>query len=138
MQSRLAGRVTHITIPRYSTSWESEAGVQLTVCKAGDIPEGKSTVVSTGRKDIAVFHVGGSYFAIDDCCPHAGASLAGGYVEGGIVTCPWHAWRFRLADGAWADNPRVKTGCYPVRVQDGVVRVEVPDPPPLDAPGAGT
>ena len=45
-----------------------------------------------------------------------GASLSGGYVENGVVTCPWHAWRFRLADGAWADNPRIKIGCYPVRV----------------------
>jgi nitrite reductase (NADH) small subunit len=112
--------------------------VLLTVCKDGDVPDGGSTVVSAGRKDIAVFCLGGSYFAIDDCCPHAGASLAGGCVEDGIVTCPWHAWRFRLSDGAWADNPRVKTGCYPVRVEGGVVRVEVPSPPPLDSPAAGT
>ena len=59
-----------------------------------------------------------------------GASLSGGYVENGIVTCPWHAWRFRLADGAWADNPRIKIGCYPVRVEGGMVQVQTPDPPP--------
>ena len=53
-------------------------------------------------------------------CPHMGASLAGGFVEDGIVTCPWHYWRFRLADGAWADNPRIKIGCYPVHVVRGI------------------
>jgi nitrite reductase (NADH) small subunit/3-phenylpropionate/trans-cinnamate dioxygenase ferredoxin subunit len=61
-----------------------------------------------------------------------GASLAGGYVEGGVVTCPWHAWRFRLGDGAWADNPRVKTGCYPVRLAGDDIQVGVdsgPTPP---------
>jgi nitrite reductase (NADH) small subunit/3-phenylpropionate/trans-cinnamate dioxygenase ferredoxin subunit len=54
-----------------------------------------------------------------------GASLSGGHVEDGCVTCPWHAWRFRLTDGAWADNPRIRIGSYPTRVVDGVVEVEV-------------
>ena len=97
------------------------------VGKPSDIPPGESVVVSVGKRTIAVFHHDGGFFAIDDCCPHAGASLAGGHVENGVVTCPWHAWRFRLNDGAWADNPRVKTACYPVTVTDTEVRVEVPD-----------
>ena len=46
--------------------------------------------------------------------------------ENGTVTCPCHAWRFRLADGAWADSPRVKTGCFVVRVENGEVQVQVP------------
>jgi nitrite reductase (NADH) small subunit/3-phenylpropionate/trans-cinnamate dioxygenase ferredoxin subunit len=56
-----------------------------------------------------------------------GASLSGGYVEDGIVTCPWHYWRFRLSDGAWADNPRVKTGCYRVQVVGDEIQLEVPE-----------
>src|SRR4051812_25874562 len=78
-----------------------------TVCRVGDVAEGDSKVVAVGGKTIALFNTGGQFHAIDDCCPHMGASLAGGYVEGNIVTCPWHAWRFRLNDGAWADNPRI-------------------------------
>jgi nitrite reductase (NADH) small subunit/3-phenylpropionate/trans-cinnamate dioxygenase ferredoxin subunit len=98
----------------------------ITVCKAADLPDGAVAVVTVGTKDVAVFHHDGRYYAIDDMCPHAGASLAGGHVENGVVTCPLHAWRFRLSDGAWADNPKLKTGCYPVSVADGVVRVELP------------
>jgi len=98
-----------------------------TVAKVGEIPEGGSIVVEVGRKLVAVFHSGGQYFAIDDRCPHAGASLSDGPVEGGIVTCPWHYWRFRLCDGAWADNPRIKTGAYPVLVVGDEIRIEVPD-----------
>lgn len=97
--------------------------------QVGDIADGSSVVVRGPGKSIAVFRVGEEYFAIDDMCPHAGASLSGGYVENGIVTCPWHYWRFRLNDGAWADNPRIKTGCYAVKVEDGSIHVEVPDPP---------
>jgi len=98
-----------------------------TVCKVGDIPEGDSKSYSLGGKMIAVFLADGQYHAIDDMCPHMGSPLSGGYVEDGIVTCPWHAWRFRLSDGAWADNPRIKIGCYAVRVEGELIQVEVPE-----------
>jgi nitrite reductase/ring-hydroxylating ferredoxin subunit len=105
-----------------------------TVCRVGDVPEGEGKTVLVNGKLIALFRVGERFHAIDDACPHMGTSLAGGHVEGGVVTCPWHAWRFRLADGAWADNPRVKTGCYAVRVQGDEVQVEVPQAPPRNQP----
>jgi nitrite reductase (NADH) small subunit len=98
----------------------------VTVAKVGDVREGESIIVEVNKKDVAIFFVGGKYYAIDDMCPHAGASLSGGTVEDGIVTCPWHAWRFRLTDGAWADNPRVKTGCYQVHVVGEDVQLELP------------
>src|SRR5260221_56588 len=99
------------------------------VCRVGELKDGESGTLAVGRKVIAVFRVGEQYFAIDNMCPHMGAELSGGFVEDGIVTCPWHYWRFRLADGAWADNPRIKIGSYPVTVVDGEVRVELPDSP---------
>lgn len=96
-----------------------------TVCRVGELSEGESRTVEVGGKLVALFLQQGEYFAIDDVCPHMGASLSEGYVERGIVTCPWHAWRFRLADGAWADNPRIKTGSYVVRVQGDEIQVQV-------------
>src|SRR5947208_2424704 len=101
----------------------------VTVCKVQDVPEGEGKTVRVGTKLVALFCTAGQYLAIDDVCPHMGASLSGGYLENGVVTCPWHAWRFRLADGAWADNPRLKIGCYPVRVQGDEIQIEVKDTP---------
>jgi nitrite reductase (NADH) small subunit/3-phenylpropionate/trans-cinnamate dioxygenase ferredoxin subunit len=95
------------------------------VCRVSELAEGEARMVSVADKLIAVFCHEGQYFAIDDTCPHMGDSLSRGYVEKGIVTCPWHAWRFRLSDGAWADNPRIKIGSYPVRVVDGEIQVQV-------------
>ena len=95
------------------------------VCRVSELAEGEARMVQVADKLIAVFRHEGQYFAIDDTCPHMGDSLSRGYVEKGIVTCPWHAWRFRLSDGAWADNPRIKIGCYPIRVMDGEIQVEV-------------
>jgi nitrite reductase (NADH) small subunit/3-phenylpropionate/trans-cinnamate dioxygenase ferredoxin subunit len=78
---------------------------------------------------VAVFHIKGEYFAINDFCPHMGASLAGGYVEEGTVTCPWHAWRFQVRDGTWCDNPRIKTESFEVRVVGNDIQVRVPERP---------
>jgi len=96
-----------------------------TVCQVDELADGEGKTIGVGSKLIALFREGGQYYAIDDCCPHMGASLSGGYVAKGVVTCPWHAWRFRLQDGAWADNPRIKIGCYAVRVEGANVQVEV-------------
>lgn len=98
-----------------------------TVCRADEVKDGEGKTVIVGNKLIAVFRSGERLQAIDDSCPHMGASLSGGHLENGIVTCPWHAWRFRLADGAWADNPRIKIGCYPVKVEAGAIQIELPD-----------
>jgi nitrite reductase (NADH) small subunit/3-phenylpropionate/trans-cinnamate dioxygenase ferredoxin subunit len=95
-----------------------------TVCQVNDLTDGEGMTVTVGNKLIAVFREAGQFFAIDDVCPHMGASLSGGYLQEGIVTCPWHAWRFRLKDGAWADNPKIKIGCYPVRVEGDNVQVQ--------------
>jgi len=97
------------------------------VCRADEVKDGEGKTVVVGNKLIAVFRSGDLLQAIDDACPHMGASLSGGHLEDGIVTCPWHAWRFRLADGAWADNPRIKIGCYPVKVEAGIVQVGLAD-----------
>jgi nitrite reductase (NADH) small subunit/3-phenylpropionate/trans-cinnamate dioxygenase ferredoxin subunit len=96
-----------------------------TVCRVDEVIEGEGKTVAVGDKLIAVFRLEGQFFAIDDVCPHMGASLSGGYLEDGIVTCPWHAWRFRLADGAWADNPRIKIGCYPVRMEGNMIQIQL-------------
>jgi nitrite reductase (NADH) small subunit/3-phenylpropionate/trans-cinnamate dioxygenase ferredoxin subunit len=99
------------------------------VCRVGDVAEGEGKTVVIGKKLIALFCVGGKHYAIDDTCPHMGASLAAGYVENFIVTCPWHAWRFRVIDGTWADNPRIKIGCYPVKVEGDDILIGIEPPP---------
>ena len=96
-----------------------------TLARVADIPVGKAKAGRSGPLSIAIFNQGGQFFAIDDLCPHMGASLAEGIVRDGIVACGWHAWRFRLADGCWMNSPKLKIGCYPVRVVGDEIQVEV-------------
>jgi nitrite reductase (NADH) small subunit/3-phenylpropionate/trans-cinnamate dioxygenase ferredoxin subunit len=95
----------------------------VTVAKVGAIPEGEGATFAVGDRLLAVFNVDGQYHAIDDLCPHMGASLGAGYVEGTTVTCPWHAWRFRVTDGTWCDNPRIKIDAFDVRVVGDEIQV---------------
>ena len=99
-----------------------------TLAKVGDIPEGQGRSFACNGTMIGVFLSGGQYFAINDFCPHMGASLADGYVEDSAVSCPWHAWRFSLKDGTWLDNSKsgIRSACYEVRVVDNEIQVKVP------------
>jgi nitrite reductase (NADH) small subunit/3-phenylpropionate/trans-cinnamate dioxygenase ferredoxin subunit len=99
-----------------------------TVCKVNELREGEGKTVVVGNKLVAIFMQNGVPSAIDDSCPHMGASLSGGYIENNIVTCPWHGWRFRVTDGVWADNPRIKIGCHQVRVVGDDVQVQLAGP----------
>lgn len=98
----------------------------VTVAKLADLPEGTSKAFKVGSKTIAVFHQpGGQFYAVDDYCPHMGASLAEGSVNNGVVMCSWHAWEFRLSDGTWVNSPKLKIACFEVRVEGDEVQVRV-------------
>ena len=104
-----------------------------TVAKVNDIPIGEGQAFAVNGRMVAVFNEDGKFFAIDDFCPHMGASLAGGYMEKGVVTCPWHAWRFCIHDGKWLDNPKVGVDAFEVRLAGDEIQVKVPPKqvPPL-------
>ena len=68
-----------------------------TVAKVGTIADGQAATYTVNGRIVAVFHAEGKYYAIDDLCPHMGASLADGHFEEGVVICPWHAWSFRVS-----------------------------------------
>jgi nitrite reductase (NADH) small subunit len=126
------GRATFITHYKFfdnshstmtSDSHEGEKPF-VTVAKIGDIPEGEGASFQVGERFVAVFNHQGKYLAIDDICPHMGASLGAGYLDDeGIVTCPWHAWRFCTSDGKWADNPRLAVDTFEVRVAGDEIQV---------------
>lgn len=100
-----------------------------TVAQVGDIPEGEGRAFAVRGRIVAVFLDQGEYHAIDDLCPHMGASLAAGALVDGVVFCPWHAWRFRICDGTWCDNPKIKIDGFEVRVENNQIQVCVPLPP---------
>ena len=94
-----------------------------TVAMVGDIPEGEGRAFEFNDRLVAVFFENGDYHAIDDMCPHMGASLASGHLEDGAVACPWHGWRFDVQDGSWCDNRRLKIDAFDVRVVGNEIQI---------------
>ncbi len=100
---------------------------RITVAKTSDIPLNESRTFPVGDRIIAIFNENGTFHAMDDFCPHMGASLAGGCIDNGSVVCPWHAWRFSLVDGGWLDNPKIKADIFAVFVVSDEIQIEIID-----------
>lgn len=97
-----------------------------TVARVDEIPEGEARSFQVEGRIIGIFHEAGQFHAMDDLCPHMGASLASGHMEDGIVTCPWHAWRFCYHDGNWCDNPAISIDTFELRIEGDEIQVLVP------------
>ena len=102
------------------------ADTRVRVAALGDLPEGQGVVVETRGRVLALFNVGGTVHAIDNTCPHRGGPLGEGDVDGPVVSCPWHAWRWDVTTGANVNNPAVRVACFPVTIEGGQVFVELP------------
>ena len=97
------------------------------VGQTAEFNDGQGRVVTIGARRIAVFRTGERFRALKDSCPHAGVSLAMGYVHDDTVVCPAHSWAFSLDDGRCTMGPAACTAVsYAVRVVDGRVEVGVP------------
>jgi 3-phenylpropionate/trans-cinnamate dioxygenase ferredoxin component len=100
-------------------------GEFVKVASAGAIPVGSGVTVEVGAKVIAVFNCNGTLYAIDDTCPHQGGPLGEGELEGHVVTCPWHEWRYDVRSGVNVDDEACKVTSYSVRVEGDDVLVEI-------------
>jgi nitrite reductase/ring-hydroxylating ferredoxin subunit len=87
--------------------------------------EGGKVVEADGQR-IAVFNIGGSYYAIENTCPHRGGPLAEGMVTGEEVICPWHGSRFNVKTGSVVTPPaRQGVKSFPVRVTGNDVEIDL-------------
>ena len=73
--------------------------------KVSDIPPGQMKKISVDGKEILVGNNDGNFFAIDDTCTHAGASLSEGNLQDSKVTCGWHGAQFDCNSGKLAKFP---------------------------------
>ena len=95
----------------------------VVACEVGAVDEGGALKIDVNGLEIALFHIGGEYFAVDDRCSHGNASMSEGYVEDdGTVECPLHAARFCVRTGVPLCQPAtVAIRTYPVTLVDGKV-----------------
>ena len=99
---------------------------RVSVGKVGEGRPDSGRVVDAGGRTLAVFNVGGTYYAMDNSCVHRGGPLGEGDLDGTVVSCPWHGWRWDVTTGANANNPAIRVPCFPVTVEHDEIFVELP------------
>lgn len=97
-----------------------------------DLAEGSMKMVKVDGHRVCLARTSSGVHAIDNACPHQGYGLTQGELDGDLVTCEWHNWKFRVTDGACV------LGEEAVRVHevdvdnDGAIRVEINRPDPQE------
>ena len=115
------------------TEQESRRGNPTVVGHLDDLAVAAMKMVKVDGHRICLVRTSEGVFALDQACPHEGYGLTTGELDGDLITCAWHNWKFRVTDGACVlGEENVRT--YPVDVAaDGTLSVEfsVPDPTEL-------
>lgn len=110
-----------------SRSSPENAWVDLGDCR--EIPDGRArSVCVAGQPRIAVFRSGDRISAVRGVCAHQGGPLAEGRIIDGCITCPWHGWQYRPADGQSPPPFQEKIVTYQLHNHAGRVML---DPAPL-------
>ena len=117
--------------------------MRTVVAAVGEIPPGSRKIVAAGGREIGVFNLGGTFYALLNRCPHQGGKLCQGTLTGLVTSkepgrfdysrpgemlkCPWHGWEFDIRTGqSWCEPAKTFVRSYPVSVEPGVALVEGP------------
>jgi len=93
------------------------------VAPVDSLTPGQCRTVEVQGRRFTLINVAGEFHALDDRCPHRGAPLGAGYVEGEQLFCPLHGWEFNAVTGACVTRPDQPVARHPVSVAGGQVRV---------------
>lgn len=101
---------------------------QITVGAADELGPGQRKLIFVDGQSIVLFNIGGAFYAVDNTCPHNGASLASGRLEGCVLRCPAHGLRFDLRTGRMAGTDGLTLTTFPVSDIDGKLIVSFEKP----------
>ena len=92
-----------------------------------DLKEGSMKKASIEGIPVLFIKQFGQVFAIDNRCPHMGCGFSGGTLDGAVIICPCHDWRFNLQTGEYEDDPTIKMVKFEYKIESGKIYVKLPD-----------
>ena len=90
-----------------------------------DCRPGEARELVVGNRIVALFNVGGEYFALDGICPHQGGPLGKGKLAGCMVTCPWHGWQFDVRTGQHQTSRSLVHPGFPVKIEGDSIYIDL-------------
>jgi nitrite reductase (NADH) small subunit len=97
----------------------------IRVAAEDELAPGECGEYIAGGRVVALYNVGGAFYALDGICPHQGGPLGKGTLSGCIVTCPWHGFQFDVTTGQHQTSRSLVHPTFRVKVEEGAVYVEV-------------
>ena len=97
----------------------------MAVARVDDIPPGTVRTLRVGEEAIALAHCDGGFYATQSACVHLEGPLGEGWLEGCVLTCPWHGWQYDVRTGQNEFDLAIRLRTYDVQVEDGEIRVRV-------------
>jgi nitrite reductase/ring-hydroxylating ferredoxin subunit len=99
---------------------------ETAVCAVSDVAENSVKAFEIGTTVLAVYNIGGEFYATDNECTHGAASLADGILEDDVIECTLHFGAFNVKTGEAVQAPCFTTlRTYKVAVRDGQVFVDL-------------
>jgi nitrite reductase/ring-hydroxylating ferredoxin subunit len=90
-----------------------------------DLQEGTMKLVKEQGTPILLIKTGGEIYAIDNRCPHMGCGFSGGSLDGDVVICPCHDWRFNLKTGEYEETKEMVLTKFEWKVESGKIWVQL-------------
>ncbi len=108
-----------------SSQASKKRGEIITVGRVEDVPPGRcATVELLNGDELALYNVGGEFYASENFCPHKGAALADGFLCQYMIECNWHGWKFDVRTGQCL-NARAQVRTYRVFIEEGLIKIEI-------------
>lgn len=109
---------------------------EVWAARAADIPEGERKIVEIEGLSIGIFRHKERWIALHNHCLHRGGPVCTGPLEGDVLVCPWHGYKYDINSGRLLVDPGVRLEGYPVVERDGELYVNIPveQPDDIDQP----
>lgn len=101
---------------------------EIVVGAANELKPGERKLAFVDGQSIVLFNIVGTIYAIENACPHNGASLASGKLDGAILCCPAHGLRFDVTTGCMPGGKGLCLKTFAVRAVDGKMVVALDEP----------
>ncbi|MDX1963484.1 MAG: non-heme iron oxygenase ferredoxin subunit [Pirellulales bacterium] len=98
----------------------------MRVAAVSEIADPGKLLIEVNGELLALFHVGGKFYALDDVCTHDGGPLADGKLDGLTIACPRHGAKFDICTGKALTMPATRaTRAHQVEVRGDAVYVKL-------------